>query len=124
MNLTEQRTAIQTAIKLVYTNPVHLYPNEGKVAPPCVCIGKPAIVFPQNSSMALATWPIVLYETRTDPDAAMLRLETKLTDIMLELRKGAGIGLVLQTVEGTDVEIAGTELPAYQIIATSPLQNC
>jgi hypothetical protein len=118
-----QRTAIHTAISVVYTHPVHKYPAEGKISPPCVTIGKPTIAF-DTPSVGLVMWDINIYETRSDVGATAKNLETALQAILLELRKGANCNLVLQNVFPLEADMSGYTIPAYTINATSTLSNC
>jgi hypothetical protein len=125
MTLEEQRTAIAAVIRGVYPHEVHEVPADGKVAPPCVIIGRPEIQFLVNSSLGTVSWPITLFETRTDKGAAQTRLEGHLQKILFELRKGAGVNLVLQSATPPpETELGGIEVPAYQINATTTLPNC
>jgi hypothetical protein len=123
MTLDEQRIAMAAAIRLVYTNPVHEYPAEGKISPPCVVIGKPTILF-DTSALGLVSWDINLYDSRTDQGSVQKRLETDLQAIMLKLAKGAGCNFVLRTVFPLEAEVSGYTLPAYTIQATTTLPNC
>ena len=118
-----QRDAIHSAISAVYTHPVHKYPAEGKISPPCVVIGKPTIAF-ETPSVGLVMWDINIYETRSDQGASTKNLETALQAVLLELRKGANCNLVLQNVFPLDADISGISVPAYTINATSTLSNC
>jgi hypothetical protein len=121
--LEEQRAAIVTAIATVYTKAIHEVPAEGKVSPPCVIVEKPTILF-DSPALGLVSWDINRYETRTDGGAAQKRLEVDLQAILLELRKGAGVNLVLRAAFPLEADVSGITIPAFTIQATATLPNC
>lgn len=121
--LSQQREAIYGAVSAVYTNPVHQYPSEGKISPPCVVVGKPTILF-DTPALGLVQWDIHLYETRSDQGTSTKKLEDALQAVLLELRKGADCNLVLQNVYPLEADMSGYTVPAYTITATATLSNC
>lgn len=123
LNLVDQRHSLWVEASAVLPYPVIEFPENDPV-PPKAMIMNPRIDFPQNSAVGVVEWTLRLYQTREVPKATASKFDVDLAGLLLRLRKGCGMGYVLQRVDPQILTDIGVPLPGYIVIGNCPLANC
>lgn len=122
--LSEQRLALAAEARAVLPYAVLDFERRDPV-PPTGMVMSPSVGFPNNSSVVgIVSWSLRLYQVREAAPSVAAKFDDDLVNLLLRLRKGCGMGYVLDRVEPQVLNDLGVSLPGYTVIGTCPLANC